>query len=825
MTENLVCKTYNRKPSTRTIVTTLVLAFVVSVLIMALAMLKIQVWPGGKFTLFTYDMSGQFAPVMASLRYIGKGDNSVFLSFSGALANNALLNTSAYMLDPMIWVTVLVPLERLPDAVYFITLIKIGLCAVSMGVYFFFGTKENKHPAVIVILSVCYALMSYNVMFSQCILWYNAIALAPIVLIGIERLIEGRRGFLYIFSMTLMLCWNSQLAYMAGIFSILYLLWRLSETGEHKWKTIGRFVICNALCVGLIMTGFLPMLFNAMGGRMNSYNPMEGKYFYYPLWDVLKQFLSCRYDTLESGGLPSVFCGTFVPLLAVGSVTLPNRKLRSRIISAGIIAFFVASFCFVPLNQFWHGFNEPNSFPGRYSFLLSLFLIILAHRTSCFLIEMRKASAITLYAIYGVAAVVASIELYLNASYLLEGLNIELGYEFNESYIQRVSDMKDVLKEIDDGDFYRTGIDLPYSLNEGTMFGFNGIGYFSSMFERGNMMFLGQLGFSQSEHTLMDAGGTPLTESLLGVRYKILAAPKLFGYFDPIYKNDSFELQYNKNALPLGFVMDYETHDPTIETDLDKAVSDRNSLAFQECILSEIRGERIRVFEDIDYTSEDIDSDEYKKYIRMRFTARGDTPVWMFVRDDHDGKSVAAPDGREPVLTSLSVNGQNIYPFVTKLSTFCTYLGTFRDGEEVVIEAACSNEFDDPWIAYYDKEECERALDEIKARGFVVTEHGNGTIKGRITIDDDDDLMIMTLPFMRGYHIKVDEEESEYGAYREALLALKMPPGEHTVEITFVPYGLVPGLWICLATLLMTFLYLAGIPAFGRRRASALQEE
>lgn len=813
-----------RAPNARTIALTMVLAFVLPVVIMALALLKVQIWPGGKFTLYIYDMQGFFNPLISSLRYLGNGDSSFFYSFFGALGNNAFLNYIGYAQDPTNWITLLFPLEQMPTAIYFITLFKIGMCGLGASTYFFFGIKEKKYPCVILILSVCYALMSYNVMYSQCIMWFNVTALAPAILLGIEKIIDGRRGGIYVLCMTLALYYNSQMAYMTGIFSILYLFFRLSETANKRKSIVARFVICNILCVGLYMPCALSVMYNILNGRLKMGNPMAGRFFYYPVWEVAKQFISCQYSTIETEGLPSLFCGTFVPFIAVISLILPLKSAKTRFIMAGIYIMFLASFCIVPLNQFWHGFNEPNSFPGRYSFLFCLYLIILVYYAACYAYEKMKLSSSILYLLYGLAGAVTCIELYLNAGYILTELNIEYNYSIDADYQLQLLYTTDALKQIDDSGFYRIGKDLPYSLNDGMIYGYNGISYFATMFERKTMDFIGMLGYSQSEHALTGSGGTPLSESLLGIKYKLVRMPELFGYYTSIYTNGLYDLQYNENALPIGFILKYKKYDPNTDPELVEGADNHNSLVYQQYILSELCGERVYAFDNIKYSLEEVETDEFARYIKMKFIATSDKPIWIYCRYDHNGRTVQAPNRKkddsktiESYSSStyeqlgsaiLKVNGSERYPFVDQVSTMCIYLGSFKAGEEIEVEAACVNEFDDPWIAYYNSEECEEALKDIKEMGFEVTEHNNGIIKGRINVQSENDLLVMTLPYMRGYRIKVDGKKTDYGHYREALLAIKIPPGEHTVEIYFIPPGLILGSIIGILFIAITFTYL-----------------
>lgn len=817
-----------RKPTARTIVFIMVLAFVLPVIILALALLKIQVWPGGKFTLLIYDLRAQFVPIISSLRYLGKGDGSIFYSFYGALGNNAFLNYNTYILDPTIWITVLFPLEQMPDAIYFLTLVKIGFCGLGACVFFFFGFKGKKYPFIILALSVCYALTSYNIVYSECILWLNVIMLAPIILLGIEHIMDGKNGGVYVLCMMLSLCYNAQLTYMIGLFSVLYLVYRLSETESNRLRIIIRFITCNILCVGMYMPVILPVFFNIRGGRLAAGTPTIDRY-YYTIWDLLKQFLSCQYTTIESGGLPNLFCGTFIPLIALLIVVLPLKPIISRVISACICVFFMISFCIVRLNQFWHGFNEPNAYPARYSFLLCLFLILLAYQVICFAFQKLSLTKSVFYTVNVLVMIITCTEMYLNTGYILTSLNLEKKYLINSEYQLQLREIKSALNGIDDGDFYRIGRDLMFTYNDGMLFGYNGIGYFSSMFERRTMDFIGKLGYSQNEHVLTGAGGTPVSESILGVKYKVLQEPELFGYYEDMDCEGSYNLQYNNNALPLGFLTKYREFDYSSSDDLIGGLNDHNAFVFQECVLSELRGKRVHAFEQIEYTVEDVESDIFERYVRIKFTATSDKPVWIYCKDEHGGFRVIARNdmGRSGGMPSsdfvsavgsdstkgsldpafLKVNGEPRYPFADRISTMCIYLGTFKIGEEVEVEAACVKGFDDPWLAYYNADECEAALQEIKKTGMEVIEHRNGVIKGRINVQDEDDLMVMTLPAMKGYKVRVDGTKTEYGAYREALFALKMEPGWHTIEISFIPYGLIPGTVIGLVSLFITVVY------------------
>jgi len=799
-------------PDKRTIALVMVLSFVIPVIIMALAFLKVRISPNGRFTVLIYDMQAQYMPVYASLRYLGKTDHSFFYSFFGALGNNTLLVYKSYFANPLLWLTVLFPLEQLPNVLYFITLFFVGLCGLSFSTFLFFGRKkdrDSKYPLFVLVLSCCYALTSFNVAYSMCINWLLEVSLLPIILLGIERMIEGKKGAIYVLALTYALYNSDQLPYISGIFATLYLFFRLSDAKERKIRVLIRFGVCSLLSLGLACPVFVPMIVNIMAGRMKTYDTMEGKFFYFPIWESFKQLLSCHYDTIKEAGLPNIFCGSFVPILAIIGLVKGKKTNRERIVAICILCFFFLSFCIVPLNQFWHGFTEPNAFPVRYAYTFCAFLLILAYDSAAFLYRKVSAPGKIGICVPVIVLTVTFAELYLNSGFMLTSNNLFLGYKTNMEYQLYLREVSDAMGHIDDDDFYRIGRDITYTSNDGMLWGYNGIEYFSSMFERNTMDLLGMLGYSQNEHMLRDYGGTPLVESLLGVKYKIMNEPENFWSYDSIYKNNSFDLQLNQDALSLGFLGNQNGIPADEVSKLQEGINDHNSFALQEYIISDLTGSRANIYNSIDYDIEDFVSDEYSRKIRITFKADEKKPVWLYCKDT-DGVRIFTSEKTEETVdhVELLINGNQKYAFMDPLSTMCTYIGEFEAGEEVVIEAASTIWFDDPWLVYYDPAACRKALDTLKENELTVTEHHSGHISGTINVPEENRALILTIPYMAGYTIKIDDVITDYGAYGDSLVAIPLSVGEHTVEISFFPPGLKAGLITGAVSLVLSALIL-----------------
>ena len=308
-----------KSKSEKQIVLIMIFSFILPAIIMALAFYNTQIYPGGTNTVLIYDMHAQFLPIYASLRYLGNSDNSLLFTFFGALGNNALPNYSTYLINPLSWVTVLFPLSKLPDVLYFLTIFRIGLCGLGFSIYLLFGRREyreKRYPVAIIILSCCYALMSFNIVYSMCLNWLDITFLLPLVLTSLEQLMEGKKGISFVLLFTYAIYNSFQLSYIMGIFLILYLAFRLIDK-QGMWKSVvPRFAIRVLLALGMSMPIFIPMM-KAAGGRFGVEDEVKNGLTYFGIKDLLGQFLSCKYDSIRTGGLPFVFCGTITIVLVV----------------------------------------------------------------------------------------------------------------------------------------------------------------------------------------------------------------------------------------------------------------------------------------------------------------------------------------------------------------------------------------------------------------------------------------------------------------------------------------------------------------------------
>ena len=318
------------------------------------------------------------------------------------------------------------------------------------------------------------------------------------------------------------------------------------------------------------------------------------------------------------------------------------------------------------------------------------------------------------------------------------------------------------------------------------------------------MNYLGMLGYSQNEHILNDYGGNPLVESILGVKYKIALRENNIGNYRILAQNNSFILAENENCLPLGFIVDSGDKQVQDTQGNEDEMKQKNSFAYQEFMLSEFVGQEVDVYQNIDYVIEktSIDDDGGRSMV-VSFEANSDKPIWMYckmpdeIKAENKKKHVGESVGR------FEVNGKAIEPFVDTYSTFCTYLGTFSPGEKVTVVANAVLNYGDPWIVYYDEEVAATALMKLNAGKLEILEHGNGRIAGEISVADESAVLLMTLPYMDGYRVRIDGEKTPYGSYRDIFMAIIVPKGNHNIEVTYCPPGFKLGCVLGLVSLVI----------------------
>ncbi len=775
----------------------LVWAFVIPIIIIVFAYHKVGIYLGGPNTILTMDMGAQYMPFWASLRRIVCSDNSLFLNLSGALANN-FGGFAYYIFSPLTWITEFFSLEKLPDVIYFLTLLRIGLCGISFCCYLLYTYREKQYKLAVVLLSCCYALMSYNVGYSLNLMWLDAVIMLPWILMGIERILRENKPALFIFSVFLSLVFNYYITGMSAVFAVGYLFIRLTEIKKWSIKQIGGFILYALMGIGLAMPILLPGVLALANGKLDEQAKPITDLFRYNIFQVVGQLLSGRYDTLMDDGLPLIFCGTGTVVLALIYLIKGKDSIRNRLLWTAFTVFYFFSMCFIPLDRIMHGFKETTCFEVRYSYVFSCLLLILAYRgIDCIYEKISKLSLVGF--LKAIATLFVLIELYINSSVLIAGIMVELPYSPRLEYDMVLNSKKELIEGIEDTDFYRVSDYIPYTFNDGAWLGYNGIGYFSSCYNLKVMNFLGALGENQSYHILKDSRRTPLEESLIGAKYRIT-------YLDwsdageLIDTSGLYALTGNESALSLGYMIYSDTESTKYDTLGKNAFENQNMLA------SDLSGKDENVFVELEPKAfEETNSDDYEKITSFTIETECDSPVWIYFEKADDKISF---NGNKD--TKLVVDGRDKGMFIDPESdsTFMIYLGRYEANTKISIKTFSNIYYEAFHVAYMDEEVYQKVIYKLKQNQLILTEHENGHFLGNIDAGAGGG-MLLSLPAIDGWIIRVDGERIEPGNYRNVMLTIPLTGGVHSVDIRFISPGVFVGLIIGVISLLMIIMALS----------------
>ncbi len=177
----------------------------------------------GERTVLRMDLYHQYGPLYAELYdRITEGYSLVYSWTSGA-GSSFLGNLFNYCCSPFALILLFVGHKNMPEAIALMILLKAVTSSVSFTYYI---NKTNRCVNRLSIpFGLMYAFCSYFVAYSWNIMWLDAMAIFPLVMLGIENIIQKKKPALYIFAMTYTMITNYYMAYMVCILSVIYFIY------------------------------------------------------------------------------------------------------------------------------------------------------------------------------------------------------------------------------------------------------------------------------------------------------------------------------------------------------------------------------------------------------------------------------------------------------------------------------------------------------------------------------------------------------------------------------------------------------------------------
>ncbi len=367
------------------------LAFIAAALCFICMLAVGRKYPLGSLTIVISDLEGQYAPYLFLLRSklmdldFGRFLSDFGYSFGLGAGKNFAGTFGYYLASPLNLLVLLFKPEQTNEFITLLMLLKLSFSSAFMCM-FIEERAEFKGTYRPVLWGILYAFSSYTMLFLFHIMWLDGYMLLPLLLFMIERYLKnGKLGGVTAVLLVLFLS-NYYIAYMAGIYSFIYLLARMYLTGRFDKSSrpgivIGRFVL-RAVMAGLALGVMLiPVgLDTIRNGDPTASASSESSYVGFTFGKFLDRiFLGYPgyFNDVLISNMPLIFVSLIVTLLCIVYFVSKAFAGKEKKLYAAAFILIYAVLCVDFLDVAWQVFDSPNWFWHREAFVfIPLFLTV-----------------------------------------------------------------------------------------------------------------------------------------------------------------------------------------------------------------------------------------------------------------------------------------------------------------------------------------------------------------------------------------------------------------------------------------------------------------
>ena len=378
------------------------LSFLATAGTMLIIYLITQVFPFGDQTVLRMDLYHRYGPLFAELYDKLFSKDTLNYSWTSGLGSCFLGNYFNYLSSPIGAIIVFFGHKNIPEAIGAMVLIKAALSASTFSYYL--KKSQKSHSAASVSFSMFYAFCSYMLAYYWNVMWLDAMILLPVILLGIENIIDHGKIWHYVVGLSLSMFSNYYMSFMLCMFAVVYFCYyyishysmssvlKENYEDEVKFKKLKNsrffrsgviFALSSFLSAGIMAFALLPTLSILSNCSATSGTFPTDYKTYFGFFDFFANHLPGLETTIRSSGddvLPNIYCGLLTVILAPLYFFSKTISKKEKTATIGLLGFFFISFNFNIFNYIWHGFHYPNDLPYRYSFMYSFILLIMAFK-------------------------------------------------------------------------------------------------------------------------------------------------------------------------------------------------------------------------------------------------------------------------------------------------------------------------------------------------------------------------------------------------------------------------------------------------------------
>jgi len=819
-----------------------VISFVLPFTVMLSIFIVRKIYPFGGRSFLHMDMYHQYMPFFAEfVRSIRRGESITF-TWNVGIGSNYLALYVYYLASPLHWLAFLVPDKFLLEFLSYLCVVKTGLCGLTSFLYL--SKHGNDRFGKALFFSFFYALSGFMAAYNWNIMWLDCVILLPLIVLGLERLVEEGKTTLYCITLALCIFTNFYISIMVCIFLVLYFA-VLFFTSKMSWRAIRQFAMYSLLAGGMAAILLIPEVKAIMATDFGTITFPKKFESYFSVLDMLARHCMGVYTEKGLDHWPNIYCGVvcfiLIPVYAMNDKIAAKKRFGMMALSG----FMLFSFSTNVLNFIWHGLNYPDSLPARQSFIYILLILTMCYDGFRCLEESRKKLLIQGYLIavafllfvekfithddfknYTAMLNIGFVTIYAVLFYLLltkkgqikrlvitllvlialitEGsintMDTSISTVSRNDYLGKIGDYQAIYektKEEEDG-FYRIEKFERKTKNDGTLAGYPTASVFSSTLNSSVMQFYKKLGMQYSKVYYSFDGATAWVSALLNVQYMVAEKE---GYenelYEAFYSSNGVNAYRNTMTLPFGYVAPYEYDFP------QEAGS--STVDFQNRMIHALGiEENLLVREGVTKSGEELS-----------FTARKDAVYYAIVRSSKTKKLIVTGGSPEEQKYKDLKYGEIIY------------LGHLSAGDEIIAKDEEDSK-DDKTVKlefyYLNMPVLQEALEILGENSMQNVTYTNDTIQGHLSLEERG-RAIFSIPAEEGWRITVNGEQVEPQTFGDALVALDLEAGEYDISMKYVPDGKGIGIAVTVGSILVYVAILLLSGYFKRKKEKRLNSE
>lgn len=564
-------------------------------------------------------------------------------------------------------------------------------------------------------------------------------------------------------------------------------------------------------------------------------------------------------------GQPNIYIGMLLTIAALLYFGYSKDSWSAKAVAFLITVFIVTSFFFKPLDLLWHLGQFPVWYPSRFSFVFSFWLLYLAAKTLQPDLKIRWTVALGLLVLtiiiftylwlnqqqisyingpqlgmglgFAVISIIFLMLDYQQAPWMMNTLFIllvildagtnafvalnHISYVSQPEFGNYTTEMNLAVTKTQQADhsFYRIAKNFMRTKDDSFQGNYYGGEHFGSTMEPTISTFMSSIGNPSGDGFITYSNGTQVTDSLFGFKYFLTArhhGEQNGNQILPItstradwriipekQRTAMVDIKQNQNALPIAFGASQKalsfkavTLDPlNYQSQMYQLLAGESAShpLFEVQNFDHVTFSNVQTAKQITGTTFTRGNPLHSASVTLHFTPRTSESYYLTL-----GPSVKN-------VAEITLNGRSLDQYPTYHNTIVINVANHQKDKPVTIKFRLKKQV--MWlqnVSLYklNQQRFNQDTKILKSSGFKVTSHRANQIKGTVTIKGQQRFLMTTIPYAKGWHVKVNGHAVTPFKVFGTFLGVPINEGHSRVTMTYVPPFLITGSIISLLTLI-----------------------